>query len=75
MRALYERATPAQRATWRVLTPGMYLAERVTEWPFDVSAKDRLSLAAIFNTILLRRGELLCSRGVESGGILPSAQK
>lgn len=58
MRVLFDRATPTQRATWRVLTPGMYLAERVTAWPFDVSANDRLSLAAIFNTILTRRGEL-----------------
>ncbi|MCK1283447.1 hypothetical protein IVB41_05795 [Bradyrhizobium sp. 44] len=59
MDVLYKQATPTRRTTWRVLTPGMYLAERVTAWPFDVSAKERLSLAAIFNTMLARRGELL----------------
>lgn len=58
MEALYARSTPLHRATWRVLTPGMYLAEQVTAWPFDVSANNRLHLAAIFNTMLHARGEL-----------------
>ncbi|MDN3278712.1 hypothetical protein QWJ07_30930 [Frankia sp. RB7] len=58
MEALYYRATPTQRATWRFITPGMFLAEQVTNWPYEVSANERLSLAAIFNTVLAQRGEL-----------------
>lgn len=59
MAALYASATSVQHTTWRVLSPGMFLAEIATTWPFECSAKDRLSLAAIFNTGLAARGLLL----------------
>ncbi|MHC2278730.1 hypothetical protein ACVME8_005341 [Bradyrhizobium diazoefficiens] len=49
MADLYAKATPFQIWTWRHISPGMFLAEQVTQWPFNCSAEERQLLAKAFS--------------------------
>lgn len=49
MAVAYRQATALQIWTWRYISPGMFLAEQVTRWPFECSAEERQRLAKIFS--------------------------